>query len=371
MGWFIFKTIFSFIIDLLTIGRSAHPEKDLEILILRQQLAVLQRKLKSPQRIHRIEKFTLAILTEKFKRTSHCSRKQLGEMIRIFQPETVLRWHRELVRRKWTYKRTKQRGRPPIRKELKQLIVHLAQENPRWGYGKIQGELIKLCYKVSQTSIRNILNRYGIVPAPVRNGGVGWKQLMRHYKGQILACDFFTVDTVLLKTLYVLFFIELGTRRVYFAGITSNPNSIWVTQQARQIVWRLSEQESALKYLIHDNDSKFSKSFDAVFESEGMRVIRTPFQAPNANAFAERWVRTVREECLDHLLILGGTHLKRVIIEYMDYYNTCRPHQGLGQQMPIPGEIPKVGQSIQHQEVLGGIIRDYYWVDDQAILSIS
>ena len=226
MGWFILKTIFSFIIDLFTIGRSSHLEKDQEILILRQQLAVLQRKLNSPQRIHRIEKLTLATLTAKLKQISYRSRKQLGEVIRIFQPETVFRWHRELVCRKWTYQSEKKRGRPPIRKELQWLIVSLAEENSRWGYGKIHGELIKLSFIISRTSIRNVLDRFGIVPAPVRSGGVGWKQLMRHYKRQILACDFFTVETIWLKTLYVLFFIELGTRRVYFAGITTNPNSI-------------------------------------------------------------------------------------------------------------------------------------------------
>ncbi len=370
MGWFILNIIFSIIIDLFSIGRSSHLEKDLEILILRQQLAILQRKLNSPQRIHRIERLTLATLTVKLKRTSQRSRKQLGEVIRIFQPETVMRWHRELVRRKWTYKSTKKRGRPPIRKELERLVVRLANENPRWGYGKIHGELNKLRYKISRSSIGNILSRYGIVPAPVRNGGSGWKQLMSNYKGQILACDFFTVETVWLKTLYVLFFIELGTRRVYFAGVTSNPDRLWVTQQARQIVWLLKDKESSMRFLIRDNDSKFSESFDAVFESDGMHVIGTPFQAPNANAYAERWVRTVREECLDHLLIFGIIHLKRVLLEYIGYYNTCRPHQGLGQKIPVPGEIPKVGHILQYRAVLGGIIRDYYWVDDQTIPSL-
>ncbi len=370
MGWFILKHLLSFITNLLSLRKSPSLEKDLEILILRQQLGILQRKLNTPQRIHRIEKLTLAMLTEKFKRTSQRSRKQLGEVIRIFQPETVLRWHRELVRRKWTYRSTKKKGRPPINKSLERLAVRLANENPRWGYGKIHGEMIKLRYKISRPSIRNILIRYGIVPAPLRNGRAGWQQLMSHYKGQILACDFFTVETVWLKTLYVLFFIELGTRRVYFAGVTSNPDSMWVTQQARQIVWRLKDNESSMRFLIRDNDSKFSESFDAVFESEGMHVIRTPFQAPNANAYAERWVRTVREECLDHLLIFGIVHLKSVLLEYIGYYNACLPHQGLGQKIPVPGEIPKVRHILQYRAVLGGIIRDYYWADDQTGLSL-
>ena len=159
---------------------------------------------------------------------------------------------------------------------------------------------------------------------------------MNHYKDQILACDFFTVETIWLKTIYVLFFIELGSRQVYIAGIASNLNGFWVSQQARQLVWELPGSDRSLCFLIHDNDTKFSKAFDAVFESEGIHVIHTPFQAPNANAFAERWVRTVREECLDHILITGSSHLKRVLVEYANYYNTSRPHLGIDNQTPIP-----------------------------------
>ena len=159
---------------------------------------------------------------------------------------------------------------------------------------------------------------------------------MDHYKEQILACDFFTVETIWLQTIYVLFFIELGTRHVHIAGITTNPKEIWISQQARQVIWELQDNDNPLCFLIHDNDRKFSKAFDAVFESEGFHVIHTPFRAPNANAYAERWVRTIREECLDHLLIMNTNHLKRVLSEYSDYYNNSRPHQGIDQQTPIP-----------------------------------
>ena len=192
---------------------------------------------------------------------------------------------------------------------------------------------------------------------------------MTHYKDQILACDFFTVETVWLKTIYVLFFIELGTRRVHFAGITPNPNQLWVTQQARQLIWKLGEQDSSLRFLIHDNDTKFPQSFDIVFLSEGFHVIHTPFHAPNANAFAERWGRSVREECLDHILILNAFHLKRVLLEYIDdYYNIARPHQGIGQCFPIPNETLKITGSIQCRKILGGIINDYYRVSDNLVL---
>ena len=168
---------------------------------------------------------------------------------------------------------------------------------------------MKLGSKVSQTTIRNILELNNIGPALVRSGSMGWRTLINHYKDQILASDFFTVETIQLKTLYVLFFIELGSRRVHFTGITSNPNETWVTQQARQWVWKLDDRENTFYFLIHDNDRKFSKAFDHAFESEGFRIIHTPFHAPNANAHSERWVRSVREECLDQILILNTAHL--------------------------------------------------------------
>ena len=156
-------------------------------------------------------------------------------------------------------------------------------------------------------------------------------------------------------------FIELGTRRVYFAGITDHPDGIWVTQHGRQLVWNLDGRESLFRFLIHDNDRKFTPAFDIVFESEGYRVIRTPFQAPNANAYAERWVRTVREECLDPILVLNAAHLRRVLLEYIDqYYNVARPHQGIEQQIPLPRGRPNRTGVIRRRQLLGGILNDYY-----------
>jgi putative transposase len=311
MGWFILKHIFSTLLAIVNVRRLSDQEKDLEILVLRQQLSILQRKLNHPIKPSKIEKLTLAVLTTKFKQTTRQTANQLRDVMRIFEPETVLRWQsfprtigdRELVRRKWTYPNKNKGGRPSISKETESLILRLARENSRLGYGKIAGELLKLGFQVSLTTVRNVLDRCGIQPASVRNGSIGWRHLMIHYKEQILACDFFTVETVFLQTIYVLFFIELGSRRVHFASITTNPNQIWVTQQARQLVWELSDREEPLRFLIHDNDSSFCPAFDTVFESEGFHVIPTPVRAPNANAFSERWVRTVREECLDYILI--------------------------------------------------------------------
>jgi len=227
------------------------------------------------------------------------------------------------------------------------------------GYGKILGELFKLGFEISKPTVRNVLHRNGIQPAPVRNGSIGWRHLMTHYKDQILACDFFTVETAFLQTFYVLFFIELGSRQVHFAGVTTNPNQIWVTQQARQLVWELSDREQPMRFLIHDNDGSFCPAFDTVFESEGFHVIPTPVRAPNANAFSERWIRSAREECLDLILIFNAAHLRRVMIEFVVYYNTARPHQGIDQQIPIPQARPSIG-TIKCRNVLGGIIHDYY-----------
>jgi putative transposase len=175
----------------------------------------------------------------------------------------------------------------------------------------------------------------------------------------MLACDFFTVETVTLQTLYVLFFIELGTRRVHLAGCTAHPDSAWVTQQARQFVWELTDTAQPMRYLIHDRDTKFTASFDRVFASEGIEIILTPHRAPQANAVAERWVRSLREECLDHLLILSQRRLRNVLLEYVQYYNTARPHQGIQQHAPIPFPLTQFGP-IAQRDVLGGIIHDYY-----------
>jgi putative transposase len=288
MGWFILTQLVSILIQLIRIGHMSDQEKDLEILILRYQLDMAERKLKTPLKPTQVEKLTLAVLVTKFKQGTQRPANQLRDLIRLFQPETVLRWHRQLVRRKWTYDQHNTGGRPPLDHELEALIVRLAQENDCWGYGKIVGELLKLGYKVSQTTIRNILDRHGIMPAPVRNGSLGWRHLMTHYKQQLLACDFFTVETLWLQTLYVLFYIEVGTRRVYLDGVTAHPDGFWVAQQARQYVWTLEQSDLNPRFLIHDHDEKFTQAHDTVFRSEHIRIIPTPFQAPNANAFAER-----------------------------------------------------------------------------------
>jgi len=252
----------------------------------------------------------------------------------LVQPATLLRWHRELVRRRWTYRR-QPLGRPPLAAQTRQLVLRLAAENPTWGYKRIHGELVGLGIPLSPSSVWNILRRHGIEPAP-RRASASWREFLRQQAAGMLECDFFTVETLWLRRLHVLFFIELARRRVHLAGVTANPNSAWVAQQARNLIMTLAEQEQQPRFVIRDRDCKFTAAFDEIFRSEGIRVIRAPVAAPRAQAHAERWVGSVRRECLDRTLIVSHKHLERVLREYAAHYNTHRPHRSLEQQPPAP-----------------------------------
>lgn len=279
----------------------------------------------------------------------------------MVRPETLLRWHRQLVKRKWT-RPHRPPGRPGIEPETKSLVLRLARENPRWGYRRIQGELLRLGIRLSATSIASMLRGAGLSPAPRR--GPTWSQFLRSQAAGIVACDFFTVETFLLKTYYVLFFIELKTRRLHLAGVTKNPDIAWVTQQARNLSGDLRQIDFAPCFLIRDRDTKFTASFDAVFEADGARVITTPIRAPNANAHAERWVGTARGECLDWTVVLGRRHLERVLSEYVAHYNVHRPHRALGLCAPVrPRERPRAlghgADRITRRPILAGLINEY------------
>ena len=314
MVWHIIHVVVNLFWNAVRLSRMTPDDKTLEILVLRRQ----QRR--GPRTAPR-EKFILITLLEQLQRISHSQKAYLEQLVMIFQPDTLLRWHRELVKQKWTFDTTpKPSGRPPVDPAIVQLIVRLGNEN-RWGDNKIQGELKKLGYRVSHETVRKILRQQGIPPLPERQRTSSWRVFLNHYKTTLLACDFFTVETIRLQTLYVFFFIEVGTRRVHIAGTTSQPAQTWVTQQARQLLWNLADEEQHFTHLIRDNDGKYSRGFDAVFQSEGIQVVRTPFRAPRANAYAERWIRSVREECLDQLLILNQAHLVYVLHEYEHYFN--------------------------------------------------
>jgi putative transposase len=244
----------------------------------------------------------------------------------LVTPSTLLRWHRRLVANHWTYARPP--GRPPISREIRALIVRLARENPRWGYQRIVGELKGLGIAVSATTVRKVLREQQLGPASTR-GGPSWREFLRAQAKSVIATDFFTVDTIWFQRLYVLFFIEIASRRVHLAGCTLQPNGDWVTQQARQVAWTFAERADPVRFLIRDHDRKFTGSFDSVFQTQGTRIIRTPIQVPELNGIAERFVRTVRSECLDGLLIVNRRHLECTLAVFVDHYNSYRPHRSL------------------------------------------
>jgi putative transposase len=338
-------------IQLLAMVARGNAAKDLEILVLRHQLAVLRRQTPRPM-LEPADRALLAAISRVLPRSRwSCF---------LVKPETLLRWHRRLVAGVWTYPHD-QTGRPPLDREVLQLIIRLARENPRWGYQRIKGELQHLGIRVSATTIRTMLRRHGLDPAP-RRAATNWRAFLRQQATGIVACDFFTVDTVWLRRLYVLFFIELGTRRVHVAGVTANPDGAWVTQQARNLL--MPGQGRCPRFLLRDRDAKFTRAFDEVFRSEGADVLITPVQAPNANAYAERWIRTVRAECLDWLLIVGRGHLEQVLHIYVEHYNGHRPHRALGLEPPVPRvgptAITRDQRRVDRRDRLGGLLHEYH-----------
>jgi transposase InsO family protein len=323
--------------------------KELEILVLRHELAMLRRQTRQPK-LTRTDRALLVALSRSLPRVAWA-----GFPVK---PETLLRWHRQLVARRWTHAH-RAPGRPPLDPSLPSLIVRLAYENPHWGYRRIVGELKGLGITVSATSVRKVLLQEGVRPAPERSHS-SWRAFLRAQADSMLACDFLTVETAFLQRIYVLFFISLATRRIEYIASTSNPDGRWATQQARNLVMQLGDEHS-FRFLVHDRDTKFSRAFDEIFRTEGIKVIRTPIQAPNANAHAERWVRTLRADCLDRILILGCRHLEHVLRVYRRHYNEHRPHRALdlsppAGRDPTPRNTP---DRLQRRDLLGGLIHEY------------
>ena len=327
--------------------------KDAEILILRHQLAVLQRQAKTP-RLSWADRALLAALAQLL------PAGRLRELRLIVSPRTLLRWHAELVRRRWTFPR-RPPGRPRTARAVRALVLEKARDNPGWGYRRIHGELASLGYKLAPSTVWQILKDADIDPAP-RRSGQSWRAFLDTQAKTILAADFFHVDTALLRRLYVLFFIEHGTRRVHLAGVTAHPTGEWVVQQARNLLMRLDDHASGAKFLIRDRDAKFTAAFDAVFSAVGMRIIKAPMQAPRANAIAERWISSARRECLDRMLITGERHLRLVVSEYVEHYNVHRPHRALCQSPPAGRKRPPIMDPdvpVLRRDRLGGLIREY------------
>ena len=346
-------TLLRFLADLLLVRTCSDVQLRAEILALRHQLRVLERKVGKP-RWQPGDRLVLANLSQL------PPKSQWSALLP--SPETLLRWHRELVRRKWAaYRRRPPRQRRSRDPELRELILRLAMENPRWGYRRIQGEALKLGFRISHMGVAKILRSHHIPPAP-RRGQNWWRQFVRQHADQILATDFFTVETVWLTRLHVLVFIEIGSRKVHLGGITAHPAGEWVTQPARNLAWKLQDRDLTARFLLRDRDSKFTNSFDEVFISQGVKIIRTPFRSPGANAYAERWIGTARRELLDHLLIFSRRHLEDVLREFLAHYHEARPHQGLEQRVP-GGTPPPVPSPASHRIVrydrLGGLLHEY------------
>ncbi len=341
--------------ELVVLLGRGERSKELEILVLRHELSILRRQVRRPRFAPR-DRLLLAALSRVLPRRSW--------RVLLVRPETLLRWHRRLVAKQWTYPHRRP-GRPPIDAEVRELVLRLARENNSWGYLRIVGELRKLGIEVSATLVRNVLRAAGVPPAPQRDQ-LDWRSFLRQHAATTLACDFLTVDTVLLRRLYVLVFICIGTRRIEYVAATSNPDGAWMMQQARNLLIDLDDRGRRSRFLIHDRDSKFSRAFDAVLYGEGVRVIRTPLQAPNANAHVERWVGSVRRECLDRLLIFNRRQLERVLRVYIRHYNEQRPHRALDLQAPDPRTMPSTrGQPARlvvaprRRDLLGGLIHEY------------
>ena len=269
------------LVDVMLTSRSEEAELQAEVRALRCQVQVLERQVKRV-RWTPADRMILAALRERLPRSAWAGL--------LVKPETVLGWHRALVRQKGAACRGRpRRGRPPIPTDVRQLIIRMARENPGWGYFRLRRELLKLGHTVAATTVRSVLLAADIPPAPQR-WGMSWKQFLRAHAESVIAADFFSVDTIFFKRLYVFFFVHLSTRRILMAACTAEPNGAWVTQQDRQLSWGLEDEGIMLGYVIHDRDRKFAAKADAVFKSEGARIILTPLMAPLANSVAERWV---------------------------------------------------------------------------------
>ena len=312
------------LLELIVLVARSEKVNEIELLALRHEVAILRRRVARVQ-LEPADRALLAALSRLLPRSRWASL--------AVTPATLLAWHRRLVARRWTYPH-RLPGRPSVDEETTALVLRLATENPRWGYRRIQGELIKLGVHLAPSTIARILKDSRLGPAP-RRVGPTWVQFIRAQASGILATDFLTVDTVWLRRLYVLFFLELGRRRVWIGGVTAHPNAAWVTQQARNLAGHLLDEDFEPRFVLRDNDTKYVAGFEEVFASGGADIVRTPIRAPNANAHAERFIRSLRSECLDHLLIVGERHLERILGTYARHYNRRRPHQGLAQETPM------------------------------------
>ena len=307
------------------------------------------------------ERITLAEIAHRL------GRKALEDVANVVKPDTIRGWYRKLIARKFDGSESRRYpGRPRIEPELEQLVVRIAKENIDWGYDRIVGALANLGYALSDETVGNILRRNGIPPAPERKRKTTWKDFIRAHMDVLAGTDFFTVEVLTLRglvTYYVLFFIHLESRRVEVAGITPHPNEAWMKQIARNVTMDEWGFLNNCRYLIHDRDTKFTDSFRAIVKSSHVEPLKLPARSPNLNAYAERWVKSVKDECLSKLILFCVSSLRRALREYITHYHEERNHQGKGNILLFPTDkktVNHVGGSIGCKERLGGMLKYYH-----------
>jgi len=341
------------LLSLAVLAFRGNQARDAELLVLRHENAVLRRDA-GWVRYEPADRAWIAALARLI------PRRRWGEIFPV-TPATLLAWHRKLIAKDYDTSRRRKPGRPPTVRSIARLAIRLARENPLWGYRRIHGELTKLGVSVAPSTIWEILHSAGIDPAPRRTGPT-WRQFLRTQAAGIIAADFLHVDTVLLKRLYVLVFIEHSTRRMHLGGVTAHPTGEWTTQQARNLAISMDWRFEEFRFLIRDRGSNFTRSFDAVFEATGTTILGTAVRAPRMNATCERLIGTLRRELLDRVLILGQAHLRAVLTEYQAHYNTGRPHQGIAQRVPDRPRVTAASldaRRIRRKPILSGLINEY------------
>ena len=316
-----YRIFYCFIAGLARLAVRSGRSRDLEIIVLRHQMTVLRREVKRPA-VTDGDRSLLAVIAQALPRP-----RRAGWLV---TPDTLLRWHRRRVARHWTHP-CRGPGRPPIRVEVRRLVVQMATENPTSGYRRIHGELAGLGHRLAPSTVWQVLKTHGLDPVPGRSS-VTWTEFLGSQAA--VACDFATIDTALLRRYYLLFFIDIRTREVFFGGITTNPTGAWTTQAARTLFLRHATQLAGARALVRDRGSQFIDTFDEIFRTEHLKILKTPVRAPVANSFAERWIGTVHRELLDRTIIWNQRQLERVVVDYIDHYNTHRPHRALHQRPP-------------------------------------
>jgi putative transposase len=321
---------------------------------------ILKAQLKGQLKLSDAERATLGEIGHRL------GRKALAEVATLARPDTILAWYRKLVAHKFDGSKARRGpGRPRVTREIEQLIVRMAEENRDWGYDRIAGALANLGYRVCDQTIGNVLRRHGLPPAPERKRTTTWSAFIRTHLALLAATDFFAAEVLTLRglvTYYVLFFIHLESRRVAIAGITVHPDELWMKQMARNVTMEGWGMLRGCCYLLHDRDAKYSQSFRAIIASGRVEPLALPARSPNLNAYAERWVRSVKEECLSKVILFGERSLRRAVSEFVEHYHAERNHQGKGNVLLFPREteIHREQQPVQCRERLGGLLRYYH-----------